>query len=430
MARRPAVVRWFGAVLITAFTTVVLWERLGHPVQEVAWAEDSGQFLEDRLAFGPFRTIWRPYAGYLHLLPRLLVDMSVALRPIDEYATTVNALSCLCVGVISGLVFVLSRRHVTSWAMRVLLAAVPAITPLGPVEIAGNTANLHWYLLFLAPWLFAFRPRSWWSAAAIAVGAGIATCTEIQTAVFLPLFLLNRRERRVLPVAAIALAGVAAQSATALTHPRPMGHGSDAPLDMMLGYFAQPIAGSWDANVRAVGTAIHAYGWWIVVVPGLLLLAAIAVGTLQARGTERWMLISSVGGSVVAWFAALTLNAGANQNWSTFTLAQFREVGPSRYAAAASMFLLAGVVIAADSLIARGTATLSAIGVVLIVAVLVAGAVNLQVSHRRDGGPVWATQVDAARPECLAHPHATIEVWAAPVLPRWRASIPCALVNA
>ncbi len=160
-----------------------------------------------------------------------------------------------------------------------------------------------------------------------------------------------------------------------------------------------------------------------------MFLAALALGILRARGTQRWLLVASLGGSVIVWFAALTLNASSNQNWATFTLEQFRAVGPNRYAAAASMFLLAAAVIAADALIVRGTLVHRGVGAVLIVAVLVAGATNLQVPHRRDGGPVWATQVHDDRSRCAAHPDSTVEVWAVPVLPRWRAAIPCALVD-
>jgi hypothetical protein len=335
-------------------------------------------------------------------------------------------------------VFVLSRGVVRAWPLRVLLALVPAIIPLAPVEIAGTAANLHWYLLFLAPWVFAWRPRAWWAAGALAVVAGSVTASEIQAAVFLPL-LLGRRSRRVVPVAVVALLGVAAQVAAALAHPRSSSHqsGITSFQDMTAGWFAQAVAGSWDADVRAVGATVSAHGWWVVVVPGVLVLGCIVLAAVRAAWPARWMLVAAVVGAVVVWYAALTVNRTPGTDWSSFTPAAWAGTAPLRYAAASSMFLTAAVVIAGDVLTsrvpgARRTVVARAsrgLGVVLVaatvaVAVLGAGAVPL-----RAAGPVWSAEVQRRAATCAADPADHVRIGAMPRLAGWDAVVPCAMVD-
>ncbi len=76
------------------------------------------------------------------------------------------------------------------WPFRLVLAAVPVVLPLAPVEISGNVANLHWYAMALVPWLFSYRARTWWGSGVVALLTLAATLTELQTVLFLPLLAL------------------------------------------------------------------------------------------------------------------------------------------------------------------------------------------------------------------------------------------------
>jgi len=428
--RRSTLLQIGGAIVIGVVATLLIWQRLGFPARGTAWAEDSGQFLNDRLTLGPIAVLWHPYEGYLHLVPRMIVDVAVAVAPIDLYATVVNALSCCVLGLVCGLVFVLSRSFLQAWPVRVLLALVPAITPMATIEIAGNTANLHWYLLFLAPWLFAFRPKSWWSAAAVAVAAGFVTGTEIQSALFLPLLLLHVRNKKIIPIAAVAVAGIAAQVVVTVTHPRTsQGGGITSIVDVVAGYFAQPVAGSWNGNVIAVGNAIQSVGWWVVLVPGLIVAALLVLALVRAPWLQRWMLVATAVGSVAVWAAALLLNRTDGTNWTSFTSEDWASVGAFRYAAAASMFLLAAICVAADAFLSPGPVMMRVLGGVLILAVLVPGILNANIPAKRAGGPVWSTQVQNVVEVCAADPARTVQISALPLRERWRTNLPCTLVN-
>lgn len=455
---RPAATEAALALVVLVGAVATAWWRLGATARGTAWAEDGGLFLRERLAYGVDGTLLRPYAGYLHLVPRLVVDLAVH-RPVEQYALTVSAASCVVVGVVAAAVFVLSRDVLPGRTMRLLLAAVPVVLPLAPVEIAGNAANLHWYALVLVPWLFAYRARSWWGAAVVAVLALAATLTELQAVVFLPLLALAwwpahrgapspaGRVRpaaawarlRALPVTVAAVGGGAAQVVTALTTERTSERGHPAPADVVAGYLLQPVAGLWDRRVAPVGAAVAEHGAWVLVVPALTVLALLVVALVVAPWRARVLLVALAGGSVVVWTAALLANAPADGRWSTLDAVGLAAVGPSRYAAAAGMLLLSAVVLSAALLVDRGAGRVrrrtrtggaapvvrSALGwcvVALVVATSVANAAPG--ASTRSDGPLWAPQVRDAEPACRSDPTRVLEVRTAP----WSAQVPCTLV--
>ena len=44
------------------------------------WAEDGAIFFSQRLALGPWHSIFVPYNGYQHLIPRLIAAAAAPLR--------------------------------------------------------------------------------------------------------------------------------------------------------------------------------------------------------------------------------------------------------------------------------------------------------------------------------------------------------------
>ncbi|WP_182046793.1 hypothetical protein [Curtobacterium sp. ME26] len=427
--RSSSVGDWIAAAVLALLAAALLWYRLGPVTRSIVWAEDSGRFLNERLQLGPVASLLHHYEGYLHLVPRIVVDVAVAISPIEAYSTTIAALSCAITGLVCAAVWLLARDVVRAPALRAVLALVPVVTPLVPVEIGGNTANLHWYMLFLAPWVFAFRPRSWWSSAALTIVALVITLTEIQAALFLPLFLLHLRNVRSAPVVVAGALGVGAQLLTAVLYPRTDTHGNTGLVDLLAGFFAQPVAAMWDPDVHRVGAEILAHGWWVVLAPGAVLIALLVLTLFLRGGDARWMAVALVVAPVAVWVAALTVNNGLS-TWTTFTAAQFDRLSPYRYAAAASMFLLAAVVVVADTFIARRGIVLPTVGWLLVAGVVATSVLNVHVPTRREERqvPPWSTQVQQARPGCEETPDGSATVRAAPGVPKWDAVLPCALV--
>ena len=147
-----------------------------------------------------------PYAGYQHLIPRLASGLVIALVPPAGWALAINAIACLVVGTVAGLIYVFSRDVISFRPARVVLGLLAVMTPMAGLEALGNIANLHWFLLYLTPWLLLATPRSTLGAALMAVVAFVSVATEPQCAIFLPLaiwrFVASPRTRPVIALLA------------------------------------------------------------------------------------------------------------------------------------------------------------------------------------------------------------------------------------
>ena len=63
--------------IITAFLTLSSLLRVrGTGAVDTVWAEDGSRFLQQSLKAGSLRLLITPYNGYLHLVPRLAVDIA------------------------------------------------------------------------------------------------------------------------------------------------------------------------------------------------------------------------------------------------------------------------------------------------------------------------------------------------------------------
>ena len=143
-------------VLASALT----WLRLPAAARDTFWAEDGHQFVADWLHDAGPATLFQGYGGYLHLLPRGITWLVVEFVPVDAWAFATTAAACVVTGGVAALVFVFSQDVVAASVARIGLALVVVLTPLAGMEILGNVANVHWYLLYLTPWLLLATPRS------------------------------------------------------------------------------------------------------------------------------------------------------------------------------------------------------------------------------------------------------------------------------
>ena len=195
--------------------SVLTWLRLPAAGRDTLYAEDGSQFVNDWASNGSWSVLLRPYAGYQHLIPRVASGLIAWLVPIDAWADAMIAAAAAVVGVTAGLVYVLSRAVVSSPMARLGLAAVPVLVPLAGVEVIDSLANVHWYLLYLTPWLLLAMPRERATALGLAFVALVAALTEPQTVILAPLavWVLVRDPRSRVIVLGWAL-GVAGQIIT------------------------------------------------------------------------------------------------------------------------------------------------------------------------------------------------------------------------
>ncbi|NII42225.1 hypothetical protein E9228_002883 [Curtobacterium flaccumfaciens] len=425
-------------VLVWIVVSAAGWFRLTPQVRNTVWAEDGKVFLEEQFDLGVVGALFHDYAGYLHVVPRIVVAIASHVAPIDRFAVTVSILCVLLTGAVGAAVYVLTAGVVRSVVARVLLAFVPALVPLGPMEIQANVANLHWFLMFLVPFALLTPVRGWTKGILLGVATLLAGLTEIQVVAFFPLFLLGLRNRHRWPVIAGTFLGGAAQVVTTLLHPRaPSSVPHDSIADMVLGYVVQPVAGSVTWSMPTVGRLIAEHGLAVVLVPFAVALVVVLVGFWFGVARQRWLLASMLWGSAAVWFGAVWFNPNEMLAFAHFDDGKWVGMWTFRYTAAASMYIVAAFVVVVDVALLRARTTTSrrartvavVAGAVLALAVVTTFVANYQMDKaNRQGGPFWDQQVDSSESTCSREPTGNATVQIAPG-PQWATTVPCLLID-
>lgn len=427
----PLPLRRIGVVLLAPALALILWLRLDEVTRDTIWAEDGRNFLQDALAGASVVT---PYGGYLHLVPRTIADVVVAFVPPAGYALAITALTCLVAGIVGALVYAITAWMPISRPARLALALVTVLVPALPVEVAGNAANLHSLFLWLAPWLFLARPTRWWQSAALGLVAVAATLTEIQMVIFLPLFLVQLRDRRRWPILGGAVAGIAAQFVVTVVFPRL----SDAverpaPMSNVYGWLLQVGGGTWFSPVTRFDQLVVEYGWnitWLLSAPIVLLAIAVVIRGRGVRALAAVFLVASV----VIWAVGFGLNTDVGFDYANYPDELILGIRSLRYSVVPSMLLISVIVFGADRLLASvvrhrgfGAAARTIGGAALATAVVAILVVSVDATHdsRRSAGPVWSTSVADAAARCEADDLTRISIQTAPALPTWHVTLQC-----
>jgi hypothetical protein len=392
------------AVLVVVVCSILAYARIPGADRGIVWAEDGRVFLGQRYDLGVASSLFHVYAGYLQFVPRLVTDVATLVEPLSSYGLVVTRLTSLITGVIAGLVFVCSRDVVSSRWARVALASITVLAPMLPLEVLGNSANIHWLFLWLAPWLLLFRPTRWWQSGVVAAVLLATVLTEIQALLFLPLILFQIRHRKTWPVGAALLVGGACQIASAISAPRDPSKGPPVTfLNIVLGYVQNILVGGTTGSAARTGYWLSTDGWQVGILFAVPFVIAIVVVILRSRLTEYPVLLALLAGAIVTWVASAIANADTRFLYSSQTQAQLAAGGLIRYAVVPSMFLLALIVVAGDKLWAgRAVALKVAGGAVLVACILVRAASFSAPVTRRDGGPEWALGYAAAVSTCLS----------------------------
>ncbi|MDM4763652.1 hypothetical protein QT381_11595 [Galbitalea sp. SE-J8] len=434
----------WAVVLLAVAASAVAFLRLDPLARDTVWAEDGRYFLGGALdGAGALE----PYQGYLQFVPRVLAGLITSLVPIDGWAIALTVASSLVAGAVAAAVLVVTRSLPFACGTRIALAALTVLTPGVATEVLGNVANAHWLLLWLAPWLLLFRPRSWAGSATAAALALVATLTEIQIVVFAPLLLVHARERRHWPIIGATVLGLGAQFATTLLAPRAIaGGGRPGILSIALGYALHVGGSAWHAPGEDLIRLVAERGWWVALLPLVPFAIAVAVLVVRSRST-RWLALALATASVMLFSAGFELNAGPDLDYAALPANVLAEAHALRYGVVPAMLLLAVLLIAADRGLAfarrgadaggtgpraRRTAARLVAGAgfaIVVVGVLtaVATSVGATDSLRKSAGPSWSASLVSARAAC-ADGAASVDVQTAPDKPEWRIALDCALL--
>lgn len=417
------------ALAVALLGAVIAWLRMPVATRGQLYAEDGRTFVGDWFTHGGIALLREPYAGYQHLLPRLVSGAVVWLVPVSGWAVAVNLVVCTLLGAAAGLVYLISRDVVEFRPARIALGLILVLVPIAGQEAIGNLANLHWFLLYLTVWVLLATPRSTAGTWGLAVVALACTATEPQTAIFLPLALWAvLRERRVWPVTVAWALGVTVQVVTTLNAPREVAAGWPPVASTVQGYVLNVgmTLGTWRPGW--LGRVLTGLGWWPGYLWVTLLLAIAVVGIVLGRVPARVANLALVYGSLASWTASFVLGGKIDFFYSEYTADQLALPELVRWGTTASMFLIAAIPVTLGVLVQRRPALGSAatVGLGVLATVMLLGGVAGQLQERpvdRD----WSAAVADARAACAADPGGRVRL-ATPPGADWTVPVPCGLI--
>lgn len=211
-------VRW--AMLASAIAVVLFLRRPDSLLNPQFWAEDGAIFFRDQLLLGTAAALVHPYAGYVHLVPRLVAAIASAFPPERQpllYDASALAIAAACCSLFASPAY---RFLIRSDAVRAIACVIAAVLPFAN-ELVGTIANVQWYLA-LAALLLLVHPaerRTTIRTALAAIAIALCVLSAPQTIIFIPIAIVRLWDRRPAgqAMAAMFLICAAVQAAVALS---------------------------------------------------------------------------------------------------------------------------------------------------------------------------------------------------------------------
>jgi hypothetical protein len=428
--------RWRLAGLVLAMIaagTAITVLRLPDDARNVLWAEDGDFFLTAAYAHPFFENLFAPSAGYMHLIPRVSAQLVAEFVPLRWVGLGMNLCGALVWSAMALAAFVFTRGRL-SIGFRWLLWLLVLLVPIGSHEVATNTANSHWFLMFGLFWAVATRHGTVSRvifASAIAVAAMMSDPLSL---VFVPFLIARLICLRSLREHAVTIAFAAAAVVQLLVVVNTERGRGDPVVDP---------EGLWFVYViRVVWSTITGPGWGSALFFGLGAGVAAAIGTavvvvLAVAIALRWrragLAVAALGASLAFYLAVAVLtweiigvppkNVGVDVYWG------------GRYWVLPSLLLITAIVACVDVLLAplrssRHRAARAGAVVLLVVtsAALIAPGVNdYRTPGFKAGSPQMSAGLDAAVEQCRTEqPDARVELPTAP--PTHYLAVTCGIV--
>ena len=149
---------WPAALILGLASAIIsvgrLWLANPEALTKVLWAED-GLFPICVNKAGFLACLFDPYAGYLHLLPRLSAGV-IALFPVSTWPVVATFLAAVFAGLTTLFTFWWLRRYGFGVVASTAVALLPVITPIVGLESINVIACVYMLMLFLAMVMLAF----------------------------------------------------------------------------------------------------------------------------------------------------------------------------------------------------------------------------------------------------------------------------------
>lgn len=386
------------AALVVAVTLLSLGRQTGTPAWASLWAEDGPVFLAPAATDAFWSTVTTPYAGYLHLLPRVVAEVAVEV-PLPWVPAVVAVTAALVAGVVAALVEVAARGHIRSTAVRVALALLVVAHPVPGSETLNSIALAQWPLAFGACWVTLWRPRTAagraTAAAALAVAALSAPLALIVVPVLAGRLALVRGADRM--VAAVGLAAMAVQAAALLLLPTQAAGGGSG-LGPALVVYGQRAIASGLLGYTANEVLWPVAGGALVVVVALVAAGLLGWGLVRADPPGRAAIAGFGLASVVTFVASVVIRGVVDAMvWQPGVDGVVRS--GARFAVVPILLLCSALAVTVDTSLRRGGRALPALA--LAVLLVVVGA-DLRIENARTAARPWDEALAGARAACGA----------------------------
>lgn len=419
----PLVMRVSLAVGAIVCASIFDWLRLPRGGLDTFYAEDGRTFIGDWVNRPSFSLFFEPYAGYQHLLPRVVSFLVAYLTPIGWWANSIAILSCLVVGSVAYLIWVLSRDVVASTVARFALATLPVILPIARLEAIGDVTNLHWYMVYLMPWILLARPRTTLGKYGLAIVAFIAVMTEPQCVIYLPLAALMFFKQ---PGCRFTVVGwLAGSLVQGLTDLKFMGIRTADYANFLSGakgYSINAVATNAVASGSRLGSLVVRFGWWIPAVAVMVFMIAAILTWIYGSGHIRIAVTTVVLASFATWGFSFFLNNHSGFNYELMSTGQLLGMPFVRWGTGAAMLIAAVIPLSAATIIARWP-QFRMVGYGCVIGMVAVMSVWFAQGDTTRGGPHWNDGLKVGRTSCETQATTHVEIPSYPA--GWAVSVPC-----
>lgn len=420
--RSTTLTRPVGALLLVAVVAIGMLRIRGVPVWDTVWLEDSTIYVTEANVHGPAAVLFRSYAGYLHLVPRLL-SLPIATLPVGVLPAYLALAGCVVSAGTAAFVY----RSLGGWVVtaRVRLA-VAALVVIGPALAIENTAlitNTIWCAFVILPFALVSTRSGRGDVTARAVIAAVAIASNPLGALYAPLALgvwVVRRTRDSLVVGAAMGLGLVVQLAVVRTGTLAENGGNH--VRTVIDMFGVRVLGSFLVGELPLDRLWTNIGEPVVVVFALVTVAIFVVLLRGSAPRERNAALLFLGLAVLCFVVPVVVR-GIDQ--TGFGVGAYVQSW-TRYTVAPIVFLATAVAVLVDPPGPSGDRRVASTGRSVFVAqVAIVTLIGLPAWTVRSDGPRWSDEVARTYDtQCVGQPGDTlVDVTASPT--NFAATLPC-----
>ena len=377
-------------VLFVLAVILPLFRQTGTRSWQTIWSEDGSIYFSQASLHGGISVLFRGYAGYLQLPPRLLAVVSTHV-PIHDLSIYMALSGTVTDALLAWFLYHFSRGWITSRPVRLALASLLVLMPALGDENTANITDTIWVFAAVAPWALISVEERHREVVIRSIVAFLAAASTSLCVIFLPLALgyaSIRKTRATWIVTAVFCAGLAVQ-ATVVMHTR-----SDARHDDFFRHSS--------LLVLVKTTAVRVFAMFLIGPKGITVLAdheaLLILGSTFCMGVIFGVLLpgtSQMSRSVAVILVAYTVISFAATVWyrNYFGSVGQQYFSPNRYSVIPVMLLASGVAI----LVTPVGLGRTRIGRYLFVSyALLLILVGFSVTNVRSASPNWSASVGRA----------------------------------